>query len=124
MTTSIYDPISQRALATIAKKGSDVVFPGTNTGATYDPATDTWSGGTSTPITGKAVQTKGNVDRFAALNLILINPVTLLLAAKNLAITPMPGMVFTWAGKNYTIKDVDPVAPDGVPILYKITGDA
>jgi hypothetical protein len=120
---SIYDPISQRALDTISKKGATVTFPGTNTGAVYDPATDTWSGGSTTAVAGKAVQTKGDVDRFKALNLVLVNPVSLLIAAKNLAVTPLPGMTFTWAGKNYTIKDVDPVAPDGVPILFKVTGD-
>lgn len=119
---SIYDAISARALKTIAKKGADVTFPGTNTGAVYDPATDTWSGGSSSAVTGKAIQTTGDPDRFAALNLVLTNPVTLLVAASGLAVTPAPGMTFTWAGINYTVKDVETTAPDGVAILYKMTG--
>lgn len=116
-----YDAVATRALATIARKGSPVTF-GATTGGTYNPLTDTWSGGTASAITGQAVQIEGDPDRFAALNLVLVNPVTLLVAAKDLDVAPEPGMTFTWASKVYTIKDVDPTAPDGVAVLYTVTG--
>jgi hypothetical protein len=121
--TSIYDAVSSRALATITRKGAAVTFPGGGA-PIYDPATDTFSGGGGTAVTGRAVQIDGDPDRFAALSLVLVNPVTLLVAAMGLAIVPAPGGTFVWAGKTYTIKDVEPVAPDGTSIIYTITGDA
>ncbi|HXG70335.1 MAG TPA: hypothetical protein VNJ04_06935 [Gemmatimonadaceae bacterium] len=122
---SSYDAVSKRALTAITKKGAEVTFPGAATGAAiYDPATDTWSGGTSTDPVGRAVQVQSDVDRFKALGLVLNNPVTLLIAASGLAVTPAPGMTFTWAGKNYVTRDIEETAPDGVAILYKVTGEA
>lgn len=117
-----YDAIAARAAATIAEKGADVSFPGTATGGTYDWQTDSFTGPGSVDATGKAVQIEGDADRFAALNLKLINPVTLMIAAHGLAVTPVPGMPIVWAGKSYTLKDVDTVAPDGTPIIYVATG--
>ncbi|HXH43299.1 MAG TPA: hypothetical protein VNK51_05545 [Bradyrhizobium sp.] len=123
---SIYDAVSKRALVAITKKGAAVTFPGAATGASiYDPATDTWTGGTSADPTGRAVQVQSDVDRFKALGLVLNNPVTLLIAAPGLAVTPAPGMTFTWAEKNYVIRDIEETVPDGkVAILYKVTGEA
>lgn len=119
-----YDAVAQRALATIAKSGAPVTFPGAGTAGTYDPLTDTWSGGAAgTDVVGRAVQIEGDVDRFATLKLVLNNPVTLMVAAAGLAVTPAIGMPFVWAGITYTIKDLEDVAPDGTPIIYTITGD-
>lgn len=119
-----YDAIAQRALETITKKGGPVTFPGAGTPAVYDPATDTWSGGSSSVATGRAVQIESDPDRFAALKLVLTNPVTLMIAAAGLSVTPAPGMQMTWAGTTYAIKDVDPIAPDGTPIIYTVIGSA
>ena len=119
-----YDAVAQRALAAIAKKGGAVTFPGTGTAGTYNPLTDTWSGGSAgADVVGRAVQIEGDLDRFAALKLVLSNPVTLMIAAAGLTVTPAIGMPFIWAGVRYTIKDKDEVAPDGTPILYTVTGD-
>lgn len=119
---SQYTATAQRARATIARKGAIVTF--TRGGAAvYDPATDTWTGGSSTPVSGVAVQIDGNPDRFAALSLVLVNPVTLLVAAQGLTITPRPGDAMLWAGLTYTVKDVKPTAPAGGGIVYEVTGD-
>lgn len=119
---SKYDAIAARAAGTIAEKGADVSFPGTATGGTYDWQTDTFTGPGSADATGKAVQVEGDPDRFAALGLKLVNPVSLMIAAHGLTVTPVPGMPIVWAGKSYTLKDVEPVAPDGTPIIYVATG--
>lgn len=121
---SKYDAVAQRALATITRKGGVVTFPGTASGGIYDPLADSFSGAGSEDKTGKAVQIEGDPDRFAALNLVLTNPVTLMIAAHGLALTPVPGMAFTWAGVTYSTKDADAVAPDGTPIIYVIIGSA
>lgn len=119
-----YDALAQRALALITKKGGPVVFPGTGTPPVYNEATDTYAGGTAgVNTTGRAVQVNGDPDRFAAMHLTLINPVTLIVAAVGLAITPIVGMVFIWGGVRYTIKDADTLKPDGVTaIIHTITG--
>lgn len=127
MTTSQYNAVAERTRAVIAKKGADVVFVDLDEGSgAYNPLTDTWSGGpTATAVTGAAVEVPGDPDRFAALGLVLANPVVLLVAATGLEITPAPGMAFTWGGVTYTIKNVEKVAPDGVTVvLWTLIGSA
>lgn len=119
---SIYTATAQRSLATIKRKGGKITFAGGGA-PVYDPITDQWSGGSATSVVGSAVQVPGDPDRMAALSLVLVNPVTLLVAASGLSIVPQPGGTFTWAGKTYTIKFCEPVAPDGTPIIYTVVGD-
>lgn len=116
-----YASDSADALADIKEAGGVVTFTRGGS-AVYDAATDTWSGGSSAPVSGYAIQRRGDVDRFAALSLVLVDPVTLLVAAWNLTITPQPGDAMLWAGVTYTVRDVDAVAPDGTAILYSVTG--
>lgn len=121
-----YDQVAKRTLAVIAKKGGAVVFPGVLPGTppTYNPLTDTWSGGTgATDATGKAVQIPDDPERFAAIGLVTQNPVTLLVAAKNLGFTPAPGMRFRWASRDATVKDVEAVDPAGDgAVMYTVIG--
>lgn len=120
------------ALEMIREAGSTVTFPGAIAGApaVYDPATDTYSGGTPpTDAFSHAVQIEGDPDRFRALSLVLTDPVTLFVAATftdvagvAVAFTPTIGGPMTWAGVTYTVQDREPVAPDGVPIVWTLTG--
>lgn len=110
--TSLYDPVATRALATITRKGGPVVF-----------LSDQFTGGSiATDVTGRAVEIPGDPDVYLALGLIGSNPVTLLVAAKDLTITPKPGVRFTWVSTTYTVKTATPVAPDGTPILWTLVG--
>lgn len=111
-----YDAVATRTLAAITKKGAAVLF-GVAAGNVYNPLTDTWSGGTVSFATGRAVEIPGDPNRFQALGLVLTNPVTLLVAAQGLTIEPAPGMSLTWGGVGYTIMNVDRVAPDGETLL-------
>lgn len=124
--TSRYDGAATRALATIEAKGAAVSFApgGSAAGSMYDPLTNQWSGGSSDSWPGSAVQIPGDPDRFAALKLMLTDPITLLVAAKNLTAAPTPGMSMVWDGVLYTVKDVEPVAPAGSAsaIVYTVTG--
>lgn len=118
-----YDAVAKRALVTIGKKGTDVTFPGTgSSGDIYDPFTETWSGTGTADASSKAVQIQGDPDRFASLSLSMVNAVTLMVAASGLAVVPTAGMAMEFAGVTYTVKDVDPVAPDGTPIIYTVIG--
>jgi len=108
MTVSIYDSISARAAATIERKGAPVSFSSFPSGESA--ASD-------------AVEIEGDPDRFIALKLELVNPVTLLVAARPLStFKPESGKRMLWAGTTYIVKDAEPTAPDGVPILWTVTG--
>lgn len=120
--SSQYDAVAVRALATITKKGAEVTFARASAGGVYDPATDTWSGGSSSSTVGKAVQIPDDPQRFLALGLKTTDAITLMVAASDLGITPVSGDVFGWAGVFYTAKDCEAIAPDGTPILWLMVG--
>jgi uroporphyrinogen-III decarboxylase len=112
--TSIYDETSTDALADIAEAGAPVVF-----------LADAWKGGTiAADVTGSMVEIPGDPDVYQSLGLIESNPVTGIVAAWNLGITPSFGTQFRWAGTVYTTKLATPVAPDGTPIIWTIVGVA
>lgn len=129
MVSVAYAGIAQRALAQITRKGAAVVFPSAS-GRVYDEDTDRWIAGTPTTITGRAVQTEGDPDRFSALGLVLTDPVTLLVAGigftdaagASVAFEPALGAAFDWVGKRYTVRDLNPTAPDGSAIVWEMTG--
>ena len=62
--------------------------------------------------------------RYEALGLTLNNPVTLVVAASGLAFAPLPGDVFAFGAETFTVRTVDPIAPDGAAILYRVIGAA
>lgn len=119
-----YDAVAARSLATITKKGGTVTFRPPSTQEIYNPVDDTWSGGAPAPFAGKAVQIDSNPQRMASRGLSLVNPVTLMVAAKDLVAPPSAlGMLMDWASQSYAIRDVETVAPDGAtPILYIVVG--
>lgn len=116
------------ALLDIQDAGGIVTFPGaiTGTAPVYDSATGQWSGGTpGSDATAPAVEIPGDPDRMAALKLVLVNPVTLMVAASGLAVALAPSMLMVWGGVSYSIKDVEPLRPDGVTtIFFTVIGSA
>jgi hypothetical protein len=120
---SIYDATAQRILAQITRKGATVTFP-TNTGGVYDPATDSWSGGTAGTATGRGVQIANDLTQLQALGIVNKTTITLLVAARGLTATPEREEPMSWAGVTYSIADVQTTAPDGTPLLYQIVGVA
>ena len=81
----------------------------------YDAATDTAALATST-ITGTAVQVPGQPHRYAQLGLVESEAPTLIFIPTYYGETPEPGDVVTWASQEYTVRDVQRWAPDGVTI--------
>lgn len=122
---SQYDAVAGRALATIARKGSDVSFATISGTPIYDPFTNTWSGGTTGgAVTGKAVQTVNDTALLTALGLIAEKTITLLIAAKSLEVAPAKGMTATWAGAEYNVDHVEETGPDGTAILFRVVASA
>jgi hypothetical protein len=121
-----YAATALRAQVQVARYGAAVTFS-RSVAATYDAATDTGSP-TVTSATGNAVQKKADPRRYAALQsagLVLVNPVTLLVAASALStFVPTPGDAVTFASVVRKVAAVDVVAPDGTAIVYDVVASA
>lgn len=93
---------------------------------TLDPSTGTWTTPPATTITGSAIQVRGNPQRYAALELILSTMPTLLFTPTSYGLRAftaefvMPGDTVVWNGVTFTVRDIDPVAPDGFVIVARI----
>ena len=107
-----------RALALVKRKGAAVTFSRTTQGG-YDAETDTATPSTST-VVGHAVRVQGDPERYAGLGLVEAKAVTLLFAPTTIDEQPSPGDEVTWDGVEYTVRDVDPVAPDGDVIVSSV----
>jgi hypothetical protein len=120
VSSTLYAPEQQSAAADIRSAGALVAFARAN--QAYNDTDGTLSGAPIT-ATSHAIRVKGDPQRLAALNLRLVSPITLLVAALELgSYEPTADDSMIFAGQTYAVKDVDPVAPDGTPILYRVTG--
>lgn len=97
----------------------------TRTRRVYDETTDQSVAVTST-ITGNAIQVRGDPRRYKALGLVLSTMPTLFFTPTDYALLAngtefvQPGDTVQWASKEYTVRDVDPIAPDGNVIAARI----
>ena len=91
-----------------------------STPGTYDAATDTWGTPVTTTVTGEAVRVRGDPETYRALGLIQSENPTLLFTPATYGEAPEPGYTVEWSNVVYTVRDVNPVAPDGVMILARV----
>lgn len=98
----------------------------TRTAQTYDAATDTMTS-VATTVTGDAVQVTpkdSDLVRFRERDLVITETILLLFTPTTYGQVPAPGDVVTWpnssVGLEYTVRDVNPLAPDGVVILARV----
>ena len=94
----------------------------TRTAHTTDPVTGLSTTSSST-ITGSAIQVRGDAQRYDALGLKLDTMPTLFFSPTTYGNEPLPGDTVTWPASNgdvYTVRDVAPIAPDGVLIAARI----
>ncbi len=96
------------------------------TAGTYTASTGLFAGASSSTITGSAIQVRGNATRYRDLGLnisamptLLFTPTSYPLYANTTEFV-QPGDTVTWNELVYTVKDVDPVAPDGYVIVARI----
>jgi hypothetical protein len=104
--------------------------PQNESGDIYDPLTDTWSSGppaagvASITHTFNASEVDADPSRFAAMGLSLLNSIVLkVIPDPENPFKPGAGMKMVWpagSGKNFSVKTVDPVAPDGNDSLWYV----
>jgi hypothetical protein len=88
----------------------------------YDAGSDTATL-VETTITGEGTQMPGDPQRYAALGLDLQNMPTLLVSPTTYPLRAFtdefvkPGDTVPWNGFTWTVKDVNPIAPDGFVVL-------
>lgn len=104
---------------TLARKGAPVTFSQTTPG-TYDGATGTWTADTTVTVAGTAMQIDGDPEAYAALGLILsLNPMLLFRPAV-VGEMPTSGMTVVWGGATLTVKDVEPLAMNGIATAARV----
>jgi hypothetical protein len=103
----------------LSRKGAPVTFS-YGTPGTYDPATDTTTGGSVATVTGYAMQIDGDPDLYARLQLIESDNPTLLFQPDTLGQLPALGATVPWGGETLTVKNVLPAAMDGTATAAKI----
>jgi hypothetical protein len=106
------------ALAEIAANGQPVTFTSTSEG--YDPATDLVTPTTAT-VAGQAIQVRPSYERWRALGLIVDDVRRLLFAPTTFNARPGVGDRVQWAGDTLTVRDIEPVSPDGNTIVCYVT---
>lgn len=94
------------------KTGAAVTFTLENPG-TYDRATNTYSGGSSSTVTGYASRVPGDPERYKLLGLTEGESPTLLFTPDTNGDRPELLSTVSWASTTYTVRDVEPWAPDG-----------
>jgi hypothetical protein len=96
-----------------------VTFTRTVAGS-YDPETDTDASPVTTTITGEAVRVRGRPETYRALSLIESEAPTLFFTPSEYGDRPKPGDTVVWETLTWTVRDVNPIAPDGVLIAARI----
>lgn len=86
----------------------------------YDPETDTDASPSTLTIRGEAVRVRGLPETYRALSLIESEAPTLLFTPEEYGERPKPGDTVVWEAQTWTVRDVNPTAPDGVMILARI----
>lgn len=94
---------------------------------TYDALAGVWTTAPSTvTFEGNCIAVRGSVQRYQALNLVLSTTVTLFFDRRSYGDRMFtsdfvqPGDTVEWAGVTYSVKDVEPIAPDGIVIAARI----
>jgi len=114
---TVYATQAAGALATLKRKGAAVTFTRTLPGA-YDEQTDTWTTPSTTTVAGYAIRDAGgNPQRYLALELIQSESPRLLFGPSTPGALPLLGSVVTWGGDVFTVRDVDPIGPDGPAVV-------
>lgn len=106
------------ARAEIGANGAVVTF--TLTTATHDPTTATFSGASSSTVTGAAMRVRGDPTKFIPGRVVAAGEVMLLFAPDTYGDRPELGSTVSWEGETWEVVAVNPLAPDGTDILSRV----
>lgn len=98
----------------LMRKGAPVTFSH-GTPGTYDPATDTTTGGSVATVTGRAMQVAGDPDLYSRLGLIESDNPTLFFKPDTAGEMPPLGASVPWGNETLIVKNVKANAMNGTP---------
>ena len=113
---SFYTNLAATALRLLTKRGQTTVFTRT-TGATFDPVASSYSGGSTTTITGKGV-TFPYESREINGTQIKQGDVRVFFEASTTA--PAIDDKCTVGGVEYRVMSADPLSPGGTVVMYTV----
>lgn len=116
---SVYTADHIDALSAVQESGMAVTFTYRNPG-TLDAATGLYTGSSTTTVSGYAVRTRGNPKTYDRLTLKQSEAPSLFFVPSTFGALPLPGYEVTMGSVKYTVRDVDPVAPDGTALAARI----
>lgn len=120
MTTML--GMRRRVHSLLGRTGTPVTLATETAGGTYDPATDTFTAGDAAAsyVTGRAMRVAGDPTRYEALGLVQSEAPTLVFVPDVVGQLPPPGATLRFGESLFTVRDVDPVAPDGVALWARL----
>jgi hypothetical protein len=107
------------AYADVSAAGAMVAFTLAGQG-TYDPSTGVTTPAADLAVLGAAVEKKGSLFAYQALSLVAAKARTLFFVPTTYGELPPLDSVVSWGGVSYTVKNVAPIAPDGVAIAATV----
>lgn len=116
---TIYTADARSAYADLLAAGQAVTFTKQVPGA-IDAATNRLSGASMITVVGAAARVKGNPLQYQALELVVTEAATLLFAGQTVGQLPPLGASVSFGGESYVVRWIDPVAPDGTPLVSRI----
>lgn len=121
MTSPLTAPLQSVSRSLLTTFGAAVTFSRSVKGA-FDPATDTIGEPTTSTITGTAIRVQGEPETFQRLGLVAAEALALVFAPAEASEGQMPALNDTvvWAGKAYTVAEVQPIEPDGTAIIGEV----
>ncbi len=114
-----YDTTHGNALSLVKRKGAAVTFTNALPG-TEDPETGLFTASSSSTVAGQAVRVAGDPKIYEALNLVEANSPTLLFVPTTFGGAVTLGSTLTWSSVSYTVRQANPIAPDGTNIAWRV----
>jgi hypothetical protein len=112
MTTALNHKLHLVHKVAAQKSGATVTFTFTNPG-TYTASTDTWSGATTSTVTGTMERVRGDPERYTALELVESEAPTFEFVPDTLGELPALNSVTTFGDVVFSCRDITPNAPSG-----------
>lgn len=119
MTTALNHKLHLVHKVAAAKSGATVTFTLTDPG-THDSTTDTWSGATTSTVTGTMERVRGDPERYKVLELVESEAPTFEFTPDTLGEVPALNSVTTFGDVKYVVRDVTPNAPSGTAFSARL----
>jgi hypothetical protein len=114
-----YNDTHAFALDLVTRFGTSATFTTTSAG-TENPLTGLFTSGSSSTVAGRAVRVAGDPKVYEVLGLVEAKAPTLFFVPTTFGDSVALGATVTWSSTVYTVRQADPIAPDGNNIAWRV----